>query len=123
MGAFLFSCTRREPSINKATPETAFHKYISPAEDFYAKGVYDSAYYYYNQIRTQSNTKTEGDKIVYALLKMAAILQTQGDYVGSEASATEALPFFQKNTETQYKVAIYNTLGINDQHLFDYANP
>ena len=122
LGAFLFSCTRREPSINKATPETAFHKYISPAEDFYAKGVYDSAYYYYNQIRTQSNTKTEGDKIVYALLKMAAIQQTQGDYVGSEASATEALPFFQKNTETQYKVAIYNTLGINYQHLFDYAN-
>ncbi|MGL4520929.1 MAG: tetratricopeptide repeat protein, partial [Phocaeicola sp.] len=88
----------------------------------YAKGVYDSAYYYYNQIRTQSNPKTEGDKIVYVLLKMAAIQQTKGDYVGSEATATEALPFFQKNTEAQYKVAIYNTLGINYQHLFDYAN-
>jgi signal transduction histidine kinase len=42
--------------------------------------------------------------------------------VGSEATATEALSYFQKNTEAQYKVAIYNTLGINYQHLFDYAN-
>jgi signal transduction histidine kinase len=122
LGIFFFSCTRSTPSINKATTETAYHKYITPAEDFYAKGVYDSAYYYYNQIRTQSNTKTEEDKIVYALLKMAAIQQTQGDYVGSEATATEALSYFQKNTEAQYRVAIYNTLGINYQHLFDYAN-
>lgn len=122
LGCFFLSCTRKTPTVNEATPVSPYHQYITPAEDFYAKGVYDSAYYYYNQIRTQSNTKTEGDKIVYALLKMAAIQQTQGDYVGSEATATEALPFFQKNTETQYKVAIYNTLGINYQHLFDYAN-
>ena len=84
--------------------------------------MYDSAYYYYNQIRTQSNTKTEKDKIVYALLKMAAIQQTQGDYIGSEATATEALSYFQQSTEAQYKVAIYNTLGINYKNLFDYAN-
>lgn len=122
LGSIFFSCNRSEPSINKATPETAYHKYITLAEDFYTKGVYDSAYYYYNQIRTQSSTQTEGDKIVYALLKMAAIQQTQGDYVGSEATATEALPFLKTYIESQYKVAIYNTLGINYQHLFDYAN-
>ncbi|WP_281324340.1 tetratricopeptide repeat protein [Flavobacterium sp. IMCC34518] len=121
-GCFFFSCTRKTPTVNEVTPVSPYHQYITPAEDFYAKGIYDSAYYYYNQIRTQSNTKIEGDKIVYALLKMAAIQQTQGDYVGSEATATEALSFFQKNTEAQYKVAIYNTLGINYQHLFDYAN-
>ena len=122
LGCFFFSCTRKTPTINEATPVSAYHQYITTAEDFYAKGVYDSAYYYYNQIRTQSSSKTEGDKIVYALLKMAAIQQTQGDYVDSEATATEALPFFQKNTEAQYKVAIYNTLGINYKNLFDYAN-
>lgn len=122
LGCFFFSCTRKTPAVNEATPVSPYHQYITPAEDFYAKGVYDSAYYYYNQIRTQSSSKTEGDKIVYALLKMAAIQQTQGDYVGSEATATEALPFFQKNTEAQYKVAIYNTLGINYKNLFDYAN-
>ncbi|MEM0577162.1 tetratricopeptide repeat-containing sensor histidine kinase [Flavobacterium polysaccharolyticum] len=122
LGCFFFSCTRKTPTVNEVTPVSAYHQYITTAEDFYAKGVYDSAYYYYNQIRTQSSTKTEGDKIVYSLLKMAAIQQTQGDYVGSEATATEALPFFQKNTEAQYKVAIYNTLGINYKNLFDYAN-
>jgi len=122
LGTFLFSCSRSEPSTNKVPPETAYDKYVSPAEDFYAKGVYDSAYYYYNQICTKSDAKTDVDKIVYSLLKMAAIQQTQGDYVGSEATATEALSYFQKNTEAQYKVSIYNTLGINYQHLFDYTN-
>jgi signal transduction histidine kinase len=122
LGTFFFSCTRSEPSKNKATSDTAYHKYITPAEDFYAKGVYDSAYYYYNQIRIKSDAKTDDDKIVYSLLKMAAIQQTQGDYVGSEATATEALSFFQQTTEAQYKVAIYNTLGINYENLFDYSN-
>ncbi len=121
-GCFFFSCTRKNPTVKEVTPVSPYHQNITPAEDFYAQGVYDSAYYYYNQIRTQSSTQTEGDKIVYVLLKMAAIQQTPGDYVGSEATATEALSFFQKNTEAQYKVAIYNTLGINYQHLFDYAN-
>ena len=122
LGYFFFSCTRKTPAVNEATPVSPYHQYITPAEDFYTKGVYDSAYYYYNQIRTQSNTKTEKDKIVYALLKMAAIQQTQGDYIGSEATATEALSYFQQSTEAQYKVAIYNTLGINYKNLFDYAN-
>jgi hypothetical protein len=78
LGCFFFSCTRKTPAINEATTVSAYHQYITQAEDFYAKGVYDSAYYYYNQIRTQSSAKTEGDKIVYSLLKMAAIQQTQG---------------------------------------------
>ncbi|CAM2967304.1 hypothetical protein SAMN05444143_11044 [Flavobacterium succinicans] len=122
LGCFFFSCTRKTPAINEATRVSAYHQYITQAEDFYAKGVYDSAYYYYNQIRSQSSTKTEGDKIVYVLLKMAAIQQTQGDYIGSEATATEAISYFKPNTEVQYKVAIYNTLGINYENLFDYAN-
>ncbi|WP_281322494.1 tetratricopeptide repeat-containing sensor histidine kinase [Flavobacterium aestivum] len=53
---------------------------------------------------------------------MAAIQQTQGDYTSSESTATEAIPFFDKTTDNQYKIAIYNTLGINYVNLFDYDN-
>ena len=122
IGAFFCSCSKTTPNQTAVKSVTVYEKYITTAEDFYAKGVYDSAYYYYNQIRTQSSAKEDAEKIVYALLKMAAIQQTQGDYVGSEVTATEAISYFKIKIETQYKVAIYNSLGINYKNLYDYPN-
>ncbi|MGL2993537.1 ATP-binding protein [Flavobacterium sp. TSSA_36] len=121
-GSLFFSCKQPKKTTTGAPLVSAYHKYIARAEDFYTKSVYDSAYFYYNKIRNESNPKTASDKIVYALLKMAAIQQTQGDFMGSEATATAAVAFFQKNTEAQYKVAIFNTLAINYNSLFDYTN-
>ncbi len=46
----------------------------------------------------------------------------QGNYSDSETSATEAVSFFQKTTNSYYKVAVYNTLGINYKNLFDFEN-
>ncbi|MGZ9676508.1 tetratricopeptide repeat-containing sensor histidine kinase [Flavobacterium sp. GNP001] len=120
IGAFFCSCSKTTPNQTAVKSVTVYEKYITTAEDFYAKGVYDSAYYYYNQIRTQSSAKEDAEKIVYALLKMAAIQQTQGDYVGSEVTATEAISYFKNKIETQYKAAIYNSLGINYKNLYDY---
>ncbi|MCF6140473.1 hypothetical protein L1S34_04170 [Flavobacterium sp. K77] len=122
IGAFFCSCSKTTPNQTALKSVTVYEKYITTAEDFYSKGVYDSAYYYYNQIRTQSSAKEDAEKIVYALLKMAAIQQTQGDYVGSEVTATEAISYFKNKIETQYKVAIYNSLGINYKNLYDYPN-
>jgi signal transduction histidine kinase len=53
---------------------------------------------------------------------MTAIQQIQGDYVSSESTATEVIPLFQKTTDSSYKVAIYNSLGINYKELFDFDN-
>lgn len=53
---------------------------------------------------------------------MAAIQQIQGDYVSSEIIATEAISFFDKTTDIQYKISVYNILGINYKNLFDYDN-
>lgn len=122
IGDFFCSCSKTTPNQTAVKSVTVYEKYITTAEDFYAEGVYDSAYYYYNQIRTQSSVKEDAEKIVYALLKMAAIQQTQGDYVGSEVTATEAISYFKNKIETQYKVAIYNSLGINYKNLYDYPN-
>ena len=121
-GVFFCSCTRKTSDITAVKEVTVYEKYITTAEDFYTKGVYDSAYYYYNQIRTQSSAKEDAEKIVYALLKMVAIQQTHGDYVGSEVTATEAVSYFKNKIENQYKVAIYNSLGINYKNLYDYPN-
>lgn len=122
IGAFFCYCSKTPPVETAVKSVTVYEKYITTAEDFYAKGVYDSAYYYYNQIRTQSSAKEDAEKIVYALLKMAAIQQTQGDYVGSEVTATEAISYFKNKIETQYKAAIYNSLGINYKNLYDYPS-
>lgn len=122
LASCFMACDRSTPKKTEANPLTPYQKYSDTAEEFYNKGVYDSAFYYYNQIKTQSDPKKEADKLVYVLLKMAAIQQTQSDYIGSEATATEAIPYFNPNTEAQYKVAIYNSLGINYKSLFDYKN-
>nr|WP_315203773.1 ATP-binding protein [uncultured Flavobacterium sp.] len=51
---------------------------------------------------------------------MSTIEQIQGDYSSSETSATEAISFFQKNTNPFYKCYAYNLLAINYKNLFDY---
>lgn len=34
LGYFFFSCTRKTPAVNEATPVSPYHQYITPAEDF-----------------------------------------------------------------------------------------
>lgn len=118
----LQSCEKQQTIPATAKTKTAYEIYIDRAEKYYGTDQFDSAFYYYNKIKSNSDLNKDQDKILYSLLKMAAIQQIQGDYVSSEATATEAITFFQKTTELQYKVAIYNSLGINYKELFDFNN-
>lgn len=118
----LFACTQK-PSIPKEKKiNTAYQIYIDYAEKYFANSQYNSAFFYYNKSKLACDPSTDKTKIIYSLLKMAAIQQIQGDYASSETTATEAIPFFDKTTDNQYKVAIYNTLGINYEKNFDYDN-
>ena len=116
-----FMWCENEPKPTQ-TPDayTAYSHDIDEAEKLLAKQSYDSAYYYYTLVSTQSNAIEKPNRVIYALSKMAYIQQVKCDYAGSETSATEALKFFDSQTEPDYKIALYNILGINYSNLFDY---
>lgn len=116
------SCSKEQSILKDKKINTAYQTYIDYAEKYFVKTQYNSAFFYYNKSKLACDPSKDKAKIIYSLLKMAAIQQTQGDYTSSESTATEAIPFFDKTTDNQYKIAIYNTLGINYANLFDYDN-
>ncbi|PWB25171.1 tetratricopeptide repeat-containing sensor histidine kinase [Flavobacterium sp. HTF] len=116
------SCTKKEPyHSEEKTKKSDYSNYLAMADKYFEKQVYDSAFYFYNKSRLECKPN-ENEKIIYSLLKMSVTQQIQGDYSGSETSATEAIPFFQTNTNSYYRVAVYNILGINYKNTFDFNN-
>ncbi|HEU4790511.1 MAG TPA: tetratricopeptide repeat protein [Flavobacterium sp.] len=116
------SCSKKQSIPKEKKINVAYQVYIDYAEKYFANSQYNRAFFYYNKSKLACDSSKDNAKIIYSLLKMAAIQQIQGDYASSETSATEAIPFFDKTTDNQYKIAIYNTLGINYKSLFDYNN-
>jgi signal transduction histidine kinase len=116
----LFGCTKKTSSPKVKNNNIAYQVYIGYAEKYFADSKYNSAFIYYNKSKSACSPFQDSTKIIYSLLKIATIQQIQGDYASSETSATEAITFFNKTTENQYKTAIYNILGINYENLFDY---
>jgi signal transduction histidine kinase len=118
----LQSCKKEAQLTPKSKINTAYKNYFTLAEKHFSNQKYDSAFYYYNKSKLACDATIDNDKIIYSLLKMAVIQQMQGDYSGSETSATEAISYLKKNTITPYKCSVYNLLGINYNNLFDYDN-
>ena len=118
----LQSCKKEQQNIPKSKVNTDYPKYLTLAENYFENKKNDSAFYYYNKIKSTSDVSTDNEKIIYSLLKMAIIQQNEGDYSSSETTATEILPLFRKNTNPAYKCAVFNLLGINYENLYDYDN-
>uniref|UniRef100_F4C9S3 histidine kinase n=1 Tax=Sphingobacterium sp. (strain 21) TaxID=743722 RepID=F4C9S3_SPHS2 len=79
----------------------------------------DSAFYYYNQVATQSKDSLLIGK---AYSYMAVIQNDAGDYFGSIESALEALRFLDETNEKvkAFIVSNYNELGVNNLRLNNY---
>ncbi|MBF4473201.1 tetratricopeptide repeat-containing sensor histidine kinase [Flavobacterium sp. HJJ] len=116
----LFSCTKNSTVPEEKTTNTDYKISFDRAEKYFNSQDYDSAFFYYNKIKSTSNTAKDQEKIIYSLLRMSTIEQIQGDYSSSETTATEAISFFQKSTNPYYKCYAYNLLAINYESLFDY---
>lgn len=116
----LFACTKKSTIPKEKKINTAYKIYFDHAEKYFSSKNYDSAFFYYNKIKSNCNVSKDQEKIIYSLLRMSTIEQIQGDYSSSETSATEAISFFQKSTNPYYKCYTYNLLAINYENLFDY---
>jgi signal transduction histidine kinase len=118
----LQSCKKEQQNIPKSKANADYAKYLTLAENYFENKKNDSAFYYYNKIKSTSDVSTDNEKIIYSLLRMAIIQQNESDYSSSETTATEILPLFRKNTDPAYKCAVFNLLGINYENLYDYDN-
>ncbi|MCW1148323.1 tetratricopeptide repeat-containing sensor histidine kinase [Flavobacterium lacisediminis] len=114
--AFLFliiSCKNQEEN-------PALDANLEQAENLFATKQYRKAYYYYNQSflfnKEQNNTK----RAVFNLLRMAHIENLECDYIGSEATTTQAIKLFDKTIPVPYQTNAYNSLGLNYMHLANY---
>ena len=104
-----------EPKIN-----TLYSNYIDLAEKHLENKKKDSAFFYFNKAKSVCKVGDENSKIIYALLKMAYIQREVGDYYSTETTATEAISYFQKETDAQYMCCIYSLLGLTNEKLFDF---
>ncbi|MWB96854.1 tetratricopeptide repeat protein [Flavobacterium sp. GA093] len=121
LSLIMHSCQKKRILSKDKSTTKKYNAFLDEAEKQFNNQVYDSAFYYYNKSKLICEPY-ENEKIIYSLLKMAAIQQIQNDYSGSETSATEAISFFNDSIKAYYKSAIYNTLAINYQNLTDYTN-
>ena len=119
--ALLYSCDTGNPNT-VASEHLQYKAVLGKADRRYQQQQYDSAFYYYNQAKLSAMKQDNSDRTVYALIRMSAIQQIQSDFSGSEATATEALDYFNSITVPLYPIIIYNTLGIAFKGQYDYAN-
>ncbi len=121
---FLLSCQKKDCKIAKPKSKKAeIVKLIAIADTlFYDKNKLDSAFYYYNKAKFICNPVTDADNYVAALNRMGEIQQINGDYAGSEATITEALPYLKYVKKTSQIWNSYVTLSTNYLNTYDYKN-
>ena len=116
--AFLFLIT----SCKNQEENPALDANLEQAENLFATKQYRKAYYYYNQSflfnKEQNNTK----RAVFNLLRMAHIENLECDYIGSEATTTQAIKLFDKTIPIPYQTNAYISLGLNYMHLANYED-
>ena len=118
--ALLFSC-KEDPESSIKESSKSYDALLQKAEKYATRQHYDSAFYFFNQSKDIAKEIQNPDKVVYALIRMAGLQQMQGDFSGSEASATESLDYL-KTANPVYAIAIYNALGMVSKDLADYAS-
>lgn len=115
---FLISCRDK---VN--TNQDVKYKEFTDKATFYRDSIInlDSAYFYFNKNKSITSD-SQSDRKVYLLGEMAKIQRMKGDYIGSEATATEAFQYFNGVKDSAYIFSVYSSLGTSYQSLFDYEN-
>lgn len=112
--------TSNTPRPKNTKPE--IEQAILTADRFYSQKEFDSAFFYYNKLRSICNPVTDSENYITSLNRMAEIQQDQADYAGSENTIKEILPYL-KYTKKQSQIwNTYVILSINYLNTYDYKN-
>ncbi|MTH17360.1 ATP-binding protein [Flavobacterium sp. LC2016-01] len=118
-----FGCQKKKGSPEKITNnKVKIEKIINAADLFYKNKQLDSAFYLYNEARSNCNPNEDPKSYVYCMYYMAEIQQDHEDFIGSTITATETFPFLNKITGSEYVWNIYSVLGRNYYYTYDYPN-
>ena len=111
----LFSCINQEE-----TPPLDAN--LEQAEQLFTNKEYRKAYYFYNQSFLYNQEQNNTKRAVYNLLRMAHIENLECDYIGSEATTTQAIKLFDKSIPIPYQTNAYTSIGLNYLHLANYED-
>ena len=113
--AVLFSCQKKNnDNLKEIQNKLQIQKNIDKAGVFYNNySNTDSAFFYYNKAKLLCDPKTDPDNYINILNCMADIQLNQGDYIGSETTITDAIPYIKSLKEPTSVWNIYSTLGAN----------
>lgn len=119
----LYSCQQKS-SINKkgAYNKAKVDKLIAIADTLFDNNKLDSAFYYYNEAIFICVPSKDADNYISTLNRMAIIQQTHGDYAGTEATITKALPYTKYVKNQLHTWNLYVTLSTNYLETYDYKN-
>lgn len=93
---------------------------LEKAEQLLSNKEFRKAYYHYNQSFLYNQNENNTKRAVYNLLRMAHIESIECDYIGSEATTTQAIQLFNKSIPVAYQTNAYTSLGLNYLHLANY---
>lgn len=111
----LFSCQKKSNRDSKdILNKLEIQKNIDKAEVFYQNySNTDSAFFYYNKAKLICEPKTDPDNYINILNRMADIQLNHGDYIGSENTITDAIPYLKLLNDKTNVWHIYTILGTN----------
>ncbi|MFH6960893.1 sensor histidine kinase [Flavobacterium aquidurense] len=120
--AFVSCQQKSRKNTSKKSTKPEIEKLIIIADRFYDAKKSDSAFYYYNKVKFICNPLTDTENYIGSINRMADIQQSQWDYIGSESTITEAIPYLKhiKNPDLAWNT--YVTLSINYLNTYDYKN-
>ncbi len=123
LGAILLHFSEgKTPSKPKHDNTKEIKRLTDIADVYYDSEKYDSAVYVFNKVKKICNPEINTIDYVYALSCIAQIQQDQSNFIASEATATEALPYLKKIENPRYSWIVYNILGINYTNNYDNKN-
>ncbi|OMQ10151.1 ATP-binding protein [[Flexibacter] sp. ATCC 35103] len=115
------SCQKNNDDITtNPNNKTEVKRLIALGDRFYNNKKIDSAFYYYNKVKFICNPITDSENFVSTVNKMADIQQNQGDYIGSESTVTEAMPYLKYVKNPDFAWNTYIILSINYLNTNDY---
>ena len=118
----LFSCQKKKEISNILPKNTKVQveKLIVIADRFYDNKNFDSAFYYYNKVKSVCNPITDSENYVITLNRMADIQQNSNDFSGSESTVTEAIPYLKYLKNPKHAWNTYVIIGSNYLNTYDY---
>lgn len=120
----LCSCEKKIPCNVNGKKNTAEVKKLIAKADFFNKNESnsDSAFYYYNKAKLICDPKNDPEDYVRTLNSMAEIQLNFGDYIGSEHTLNNAIPYLKDIKKSKHVWDTYIILGTNYLNTYDFKN-